>query len=252
MMLRDGGLVHNKPFSLELRGVFVPSGSPPKVWGAQRLAELKFNLAVKVSQRPMEKRTNVYRPIEAVWVKAVPPAVDVDAGMKTAIALAKANLAHLTGSDTEMDSSPAAPAASSSATPFNSEIVAPPRFKSPSDRSPQHVQCAPTPLSVLRKHEREQVRDRTIGLAPIITSEPAAGAMDTISQRTVTALVGKLHMKITAVMQKGRKGLLEIVHTRGGGCGARPSQRSDKLTRNFLLDDYLLERSPSSCSVVCM
>lgn len=225
----SGGLVHNKPFSLELRGaVYSASASDSaSLSSAAPLCTLRFNLAVKVSERAMEKRTNTYEPIKAVWIKAADSAsATSDAEKSAASLLTIAGLADRAGA-TDVDSAPSSPMSSSSEMAASRLLKRSCNVSSKtSDRKPQHVQCAPTPLSRLTKTAREKARDRTIGQAPIITTEPAAALMASSAARSLANLQTKLFVRITAVKQVDKRGLLTLVTTKGGNIRARPSQRS--------------------------
>jgi hypothetical protein len=230
----DAGLVQNKPFSFELRATLhhasAPSAAASADGGAPSppVASLLFQLAVKVSAKPMEKRSNVYEPIEAVWIKAKETgeskqtdADDTDedeSGDETSEEEPTAAAAASRSHRRPQRSRPSSSAASASSSEASSAAAA---------LAMSTLTSVPIRTVVLTKSAREKIRDRSIGLEAIITSKPAESAMATAAARSLHALLSRLHVAMTAVAQHRRGGLLEIVTTKGGAIAARPQQRSD-------------------------
>ena len=179
-----------------------------------------------------EKRTNAYEPKDAVWVKAADPSTAASPAETSAAKLLSITRLVDAANTDDVDSAPSSPGSATS------EQIASKLLKrsfhlgsKTSDRKPQHVQCAPTPLSRLTKTAREKARDRSIGQAAIITTEPAASLMASGAARSLANLQTKLFVRITAVKQTDKRGLLTLVTTKGGNIQARNSQRSVKQKR---------------------
>ena len=227
----DAGLVQNKPFSFELRATLHHASTSPCAASASGaalsppVASLLFQLALKVSAKPMEKRSNVYEPIDAVWIKAKEvgesiskqtDADDTDEDESGAEASEGEPTAASRSHRRPQRNRPSSSAASASSSEASSAALA-----------LSTLTTVPIRTVVLTKSAREKIRDRSIGLEDILTSRPAESAMATAAARSLHALLSRLHVTMTAVAQHKRGGLLEIVTTKGGAIAARPQQRSD-------------------------
>lgn len=220
------GLVSNKPFSLEL---FLRLSHPT----SGHELELISKLAIKISARHMEKRSNTYRPIQCVWastvqstpnqrphIKMVAPPSESVLGSPAAIVGVKPAVKEETYKATSttrrrpssMQGS-SHPFGISSVFSRSTRTCPPPELKAASRQS---------------KAEYDKSKDRTIGLAPIRLKSPPHAAIVPPSLSPsdgITFIMGHLFISYRSLPRGDRKGLLEYVVTRGGGSESRPSQK---------------------------
>lgn len=251
----------NKPFALELRlwlkrvkaaddeagagGAAASAASSSSAAAAAASASesrlLLLPLAVKIGARNMEKKSNIYRPIQRVWVKA---AVAGGGTSEVSESISEHNAsspdaaaAASSGAKPDVDDDDKPLAALVSAASGLSAAATSASAPSASFASFAHiVKVTSKPLfeplylkkrigkQTLSKSALEARKDRSIGLSAIIYKQPKANAMQLTADMSLSALAAALHVSYSPLVRAGKSGLLTHVTTKGGGCSSRPKQ----------------------------
>lgn len=244
----------NKPFSLEamLRLTYVggdtadtssssSTTSPPPL---VMLLSLVAPLAVKVSARHMEKRSNEYRTVARVWSN---PAVMASDGGGTSSSDTRPSIKVVRAPSERVEGTPAAAVGVRAASsPEESSgrrggvggasrsSVSQHPFGLSSVFSRSSRTCPPPALRAASRQTKaayDKSKDRTIGLATVRLKVPRPVAHSPIvppgfsPTRALETLRDDLALMYEPAEQAGRRGLLEFVTTKGGGTESRPSQR---------------------------
>lgn len=193
----------------------------------QQQIRLIAPLAVKVSARNMEKRTNTYRPIRRVWVTSRLHQNDIQPPVK----IVRSPTIEITGTPAAaVGVKPAAEAsvAAAASKSYKSSNTGSHPFGISSVFSRSTRTCPPPALKTASREskvEYEKRKDRTIGIAPIQFKPSRMLSITGLSIGAAMSRIGhSLAIEYEPVKVEGREGLFEYVTTKGGGNESRPAQ----------------------------
>jgi hypothetical protein len=229
-----------RPFSFELRCTLHPSSAVIDTSASSMPMfttpiPLLFKLAVKVSARPMEKRTNLYQSIVQAWSRREPtytplPTISIES-RKDRRKRAKKSIAsprHPNGSSESISSGVSLSTTCPSPLPHAAHLLSTLPDLINRSSTPLSASSATSSTNPSKIKNKNAMRDRTIGTAPIQTTTPSIHHLYSITDvdGNMNTLLSKLWISITAEQQGDKVGLLELVTTKGGGGGTmRPKQR---------------------------